>query len=139
METTFGECTDNEKKETVISHGGCSGMRTEGTSPPSVGMLSCLLRSERAPCNPCACSARKPAFDIATVPGRPAGPRKEQRRTGYLRVRTACVSRVFGLVALWVSSKKISKTEFFCVLPYFRGPYNEKITGILVKYMTLDT
>ena len=33
----------------------------------------------------------------------------------------------------------IKKTEFFCVLPYFRGPYNEKITGILVKYMTLDT
>ena len=30
METTFGECTDNEKKETVISD--CSEMRTEGTS-----------------------------------------------------------------------------------------------------------
>ena len=35
METTFGECTDNEKKETVISD--CSEMRTEGTSRPSVG------------------------------------------------------------------------------------------------------
>ena len=33
METTFGECTDNEKKETVISD--CSQMRTEGTSRPS--------------------------------------------------------------------------------------------------------
>ena len=33
METTFGECTDNEKKETVISD--CSEMRTEGTSRPS--------------------------------------------------------------------------------------------------------
>ena len=32
-ETTFGECTDNEKKETVISD--CSEMRTEGTSRPS--------------------------------------------------------------------------------------------------------
>ena len=129
METTFGECTDNEKKETVISHGGCSGMRTEGTSPPSVGMLSCLLRSERAPCNPCACSARKPAFDIATVPGRPAGPRKEQRRTGYLRVRTACVSRVFGLVALWVSSKKYI---FLCVTLFSR-PIQRKNHGYTSK------
>ena len=34
METAFGECTDNEKKETVISD--CSEMRTEGTSRPSV-------------------------------------------------------------------------------------------------------
>ena len=33
MENTFGECTDNEKKETVISD--CSEMRTEGTSRPS--------------------------------------------------------------------------------------------------------
>jgi hypothetical protein len=32
METTFGECTDNEKKETVISD--CSEIRTEGTSRP---------------------------------------------------------------------------------------------------------
>ena len=37
METTFGECTDNEKKETVISD--CSEMRTEGTSRPSVGLV----------------------------------------------------------------------------------------------------
>ena len=37
METTFGECTDNEKKETVISD--CSEMRTEGTSRPSVGLI----------------------------------------------------------------------------------------------------
>jgi hypothetical protein len=44
METTFGECTDNEKKETVISD--YSEMRTEGTSRPSVGMLSRLLRTE---------------------------------------------------------------------------------------------
>ena len=44
METTFRECTDNEKKETVISD--CSEMRTEGTSRPSVGMLSRLLRTE---------------------------------------------------------------------------------------------
>ena len=43
METTFGECTDNEKKETVISD--YSEMRTEGTSRPSVGMLSRLLRT----------------------------------------------------------------------------------------------
>ena len=43
METTFGECTDNEKKETVISD--CSEMRTEGTSRPSVGMLSRERRS----------------------------------------------------------------------------------------------
>ena len=38
METTFGECTDNEKKETVISD--CSEMRTEGTSRPSVALLA---------------------------------------------------------------------------------------------------
>ena len=38
METTFGECTDNEKKETVISD--CSEMRTEGTSRPSVGLVA---------------------------------------------------------------------------------------------------
>ena len=44
VETTFGECTDNEKKETVISD--CSEIRTEGTSRPSVGMLSRLLRTE---------------------------------------------------------------------------------------------
>ena len=44
METTFGECTDNKKKETVISD--CSEVRTEGTSRPSVGMLSHLLRTE---------------------------------------------------------------------------------------------
>ena len=37
METTFGECTDNEKKETVISD--YSEMRTEGTSRPSVGLV----------------------------------------------------------------------------------------------------
>ena len=37
METTFGECTDNEKMETVISD--CSEMRTEGTSRPSVGLV----------------------------------------------------------------------------------------------------
>jgi len=37
MKTTFGECTDNEKKETVISD--CSEMRTEGTSRPSVGLV----------------------------------------------------------------------------------------------------
>ena len=37
METTFGECTDNEKKETVISD--CSEMRTEGTSRPPVGLV----------------------------------------------------------------------------------------------------
>ena len=98
METTLGECTDNEKKETVISD--CSEVRTEGTSRPAVGMLSRLLRTERVPCNPCACSARKPALDTAMVPGRPAGPRKEQRRTGTLHIRTACVSRVFGIAAI---------------------------------------
>ena len=38
METTFGECTDNEKKETVISD--YSEMRTEGTSRPSVGLVA---------------------------------------------------------------------------------------------------
>ena len=32
-----GECTDNEKGETVISD--CSEMRTEGTSRPSVGLV----------------------------------------------------------------------------------------------------
>ena len=37
METMFGECTDNEKKETVISDR--SEMRTEGTSRPSVGLV----------------------------------------------------------------------------------------------------
>ena len=37
MEITFGECTDNEKKETVISD--CSEMRTKGTSRPSVGLV----------------------------------------------------------------------------------------------------
>ena len=37
METTFGECIDNEKKETVVSD--CSEMRTEGTSRPSVGLV----------------------------------------------------------------------------------------------------
>ena len=50
METTFGECTDNEKKETVISD--CSEMRTEGTSRPSVGMLSRLLRTETEALSP---------------------------------------------------------------------------------------
>ena len=40
METTFGKCTDNEKKETMISD--CSEMRTEGTSRSSVRMLSRL-------------------------------------------------------------------------------------------------
>ena len=50
METTFGECTDNEKKETVISD--CSEMRTEGTSRPSVGMLSRLLRTETTNLSP---------------------------------------------------------------------------------------
>ena len=46
METTFGECTDNERKETVTRD--CSEMRTEGTLRPSVGMLtlSRLLRTE---------------------------------------------------------------------------------------------
>ena len=43
METTFGECTDNEKKETVISD--CSEMRTEGTSRPSVGLVVAPRRS----------------------------------------------------------------------------------------------
>ena len=42
METTFGECTDNEKKETVISD--CSEMRTEGTSRPS-GLVGTARRS----------------------------------------------------------------------------------------------
>ena len=37
MKTTFGECTDNEKQETMISD--CSKMRTEGTSRPSVGLV----------------------------------------------------------------------------------------------------
>ena len=37
METTFGECTDNEKKETVLSD--CSETHTEGTSQPSVGFV----------------------------------------------------------------------------------------------------
>ena len=50
METTFGECTDNEKKETVISD--CSEIRTEGTSRPSVGMLSRLLRTETKDLSP---------------------------------------------------------------------------------------
>ena len=50
METTFGECADNETKETVISN--CSKMRTEGTSQPSIGMLSRLLRTETKVLNP---------------------------------------------------------------------------------------
>ena len=37
METTFGECADNGKKETVISD--CSEIRTEGTSRPFVGLV----------------------------------------------------------------------------------------------------
>ena len=37
--TTFGECTDNEKKETVISDCSDNEMRTEGTSRPSVGLV----------------------------------------------------------------------------------------------------
>ena len=45
METTFGECTDNEKKEAVTSD--CSEMRTEGTSRPSVGLVLSLLHRER--------------------------------------------------------------------------------------------
>ena len=44
METTFGECTDNEKKETVIRD--CSEVRTEGTSRPSVGLVLSLLHRE---------------------------------------------------------------------------------------------
>ena len=39
METTFGE-----SMQTVISD--CSEMRTDGTSRPSVGILSRLLRTE---------------------------------------------------------------------------------------------
>ena len=93
----FGGCTDNKEKETVISD--CSEMRTEGTSRSSVGMLSRLLRMERVPCHSCACSARKPGFHMAKVPGRLTGPWKERRRTGVLRVRTTCVSRVFDIVA----------------------------------------
>ena len=50
METTFGECTDNEKKETVISD--CNEMCTELTSQPSVGMLSRLLRTETKDLSP---------------------------------------------------------------------------------------
>ena len=50
METTFGECTDNENKETLISD--CSEMRTEGTSRPSVGMLSRLLQTETEDLSP---------------------------------------------------------------------------------------
>ena len=38
METMFGECTDNEKKETVISD--CSEMRTERMSRPSIGLVA---------------------------------------------------------------------------------------------------
>ena len=37
LETPFGECTDNEKKETMISD--CSEMRTKGTSRPSIGLV----------------------------------------------------------------------------------------------------
>ena len=44
METTFGKCTDKEKKETVIRD--YNEMRTEGTSRSSVDMLSRLLRTE---------------------------------------------------------------------------------------------
>ena len=47
METTFGECTDNEKKETVISD--CSEMRTEGTSRPSVGLVGTATVISRLP------------------------------------------------------------------------------------------
>ena len=36
-ETTFGECTENKKKETVISD--CSEMRIEWTLRPSVGIV----------------------------------------------------------------------------------------------------
>ena len=43
METTFGECTDNEKKETLISD--CSEMRTEATSRPSVGLVGTARQS----------------------------------------------------------------------------------------------
>ena len=86
-----------QRKEGDNDISDCSEMRTEGTSRPSIGMLSHQLRTERVPCNPCACSARKPAFDMTTVPGRPAGPRKDQRRAGILRVQTACVSRVFAI------------------------------------------
>ncbi len=50
METTSRECTDNEKKETMIIN--CSEMRTEGTSRPSVGMLSRLLRTETKDLSP---------------------------------------------------------------------------------------
>ena len=50
METTFGECTDNDKKEMVISD--CSEMRTEWTSRPSVGMLSRLPRTETKDLSP---------------------------------------------------------------------------------------
>ena len=38
METTFGECTDNEKKETMISD--CSEMRSEGTSRHMLALLA---------------------------------------------------------------------------------------------------
>ena len=50
METTFGECTDNEKKERVISD--YNEMRTGGTSRPSVGILSRLLQMETKDLSP---------------------------------------------------------------------------------------
>jgi hypothetical protein len=50
METTFGERTDNGKKERVISD--YNEMRTEGTSRPFVGRLSRLLRMETKDLSP---------------------------------------------------------------------------------------
>ena len=48
METTFRECTDNGKKETVMIS--CSEMRTEGTSRPSAGMFPCgRMRQKMSP------------------------------------------------------------------------------------------
>ena len=104
MKTTFKECTDNKTKETVIS--GCSEMRTEGTSRPSVGMRICmlsrLLRTEtkdfESPAIRAHAALGSPPLTWPRCQAVPLG--HEQRRTGTLRVRTACVSRVFGIVAI---------------------------------------
>ena len=73
---------------------------------------------------------------MATVPGRPAGPRTEQRRTGTLRVRTASRSSwqlrsKFGNVALEMALglKNSEPRCFACYAELRPGPKASAPTG----------
>ena len=75
---------------------------------------------------------------MATVPGRPAGPRTEQRRTGTLRVRTASLPSgaiwqlIFGNVALDHAMAWLKNSEprcFACYAELRPGPKASAPTG----------